>query len=75
MDMRHERGGKVHCFYRSVCSYSTTVVENKCIEIYLVVKRVKASATFHSVFQTMTLTVQKFVGVYRFSIWLIVIAL
>lgn len=58
-----------------VCSYFTIVVENKCIEIYLVVKRVKASATFYSVFQTMTLTLQKFIGLYRFSIWLIVIAL
>lgn len=57
------------------CSYFTIVVENKCVEIYLVVKRVKASATFYNVFRTTILTVQKFVGAYRFSIWLIVIAL
>ena len=57
------------------CSYFSIVVANKCIEIYLVAKRVKASATFYSIFPTTILTVQKFVGVYRFSIWLIVIAL
>lgn len=58
-----------------VCSCAATVVENKCVEIYLVVKRVRASAAFHGVFQTTTRTAHKFAGVYRFSIWLTAIAL